>query len=139
MLKKNTFHKNERLCSLIAIDRLFNGGSRSYSAFPIRIVYRMEETEGPSEVKVLITVSKRHFHHAVRRNRVKRQIREAYRNHKAILTQAIEPLHKSLLVAFIWQDNKLWNSDEVSERVLRLLNRVAEKINGHETHAEATE
>lgn len=140
MSKKNTFHKCERLCSLIAIDRLFNGGSRSFSAFPIRIVYRLEEKapEKPSEVQVLITVSKRHFHHAVDRNRVKRQIREAYRIEKELLIQAVGPLQKSMLVSFIWQDDKLWDTNDVHQRVQRLITRVVEKIS-HGTNPETTE
>lgn len=140
-MHKNSFHKSERLCSIITIERLFNGGSRSFSAFPIRIVYRLEEKEetlSSSDIKVLITVSKRHFHHAVDRNRVKRQIREAYRMHKEILHQAITPMNKSLSVAFIWQDDRLWESADINERVQRLLNRVADKIS-HVTSQEDAE
>lgn len=140
MPKRYTFHKRERLCSLIAIDRLFNGGSRSFSAFPIRIVYRLEEKSAnePSDIKVLITVSKRHFHHAVQRNRVKRQIRETYRIHSNLLKEALAPLHKTLLVSFIWQDDYLWESKDIDERMLRLINRVAEKIS-HNTSNETVE
>lgn len=129
-MPKNTFHKSERLSSLIAIDRLFNGGSRSFSAFPIRIVYRLEDKKETdfSNIEVLITVSKRHFHHAVQRNRVKRQIREAYRANRGPLKEAISLAQKKILVAFIWQDNKLWDSQDVNDRVQRLLFRVTEKI-----------
>lgn len=130
-MPKNTFHKSERLSSLIAIDRLFNGGSRSFSAFPIRIVYRLEEMKNTdtSNVEILVTVSKRHFHHAVQRNRVKRQIREAYRANRTALKEAIVAAQKRILIAFIWQDDKLWESQEINERVQKLLDRVAEKIN----------
>lgn len=126
---RNTFQKHERLCSVIAIDRLFNGGSRSYSSFPIRIVYRLDENPAQkADIQVMITVSKRHFHHAVQRNRVKRQIREAYRKHKQLLWQALEGQPQALTLAFIWQDNNLWSSAAVEKKIVNLLNRLVEKI-----------
>ena len=130
MPKTHTFHKSERLCSVIAIERLFNRESQSFSAFPIRVVYRLEEKgeNEPSDVKVLISVSKKHFHNAVDRNRVKRQIREAYRVRKSVLHQALANQHTTLLLAFIWQDGKHWESNDVNSRVEKLLNRLAEKI-----------
>ena len=89
-----TFHKAERLCSKRVIENLFNGGNKSMSAFPIRAVYMPAKTGDLSApVTVLISVSKRRFKHAVQRNRVKRQLREAYRKHKHILydTLATQP------------------------------------------------
>lgn len=139
-MPKNTFHKSERLNSVIAIDRLFNGGSRSFSAFPIRIVYRLEDLKSTdtSNIEVLVTVSKRHFHHAVQRNRVKRQIREAYRAYRNPLKEAITLAQKKILVAFIWQDDKLWDSRDINERIEKLLCRVTEKIS-HTNDSETTE
>ena len=58
---------------------MFEGGvSKSFSIFPIRVVY-MPVEQGEAPASILISVSKRRFKRAVKRNRVKRQIREAYR------------------------------------------------------------
>ena len=58
---------------------MFEGGvSKSFSIFPIRVVY-MPVEQGEVPASILISVSKRRFKRAVKRNRVKRQIREAYR------------------------------------------------------------
>ena len=74
----NTLHKSERLDKKKVIDKMFSGGARSFSVFPLRVVYLpVEELEAP--VSILVSVSKRRFKRAVKRNRVKRQIREAYR------------------------------------------------------------
>lgn len=74
----NTLHKTERLDKKKVIDKMFSGGARSFSVFPLRVVYlSVEELEAP--VSILVSVSKRRFKRAVKRNRVKRQIREAYR------------------------------------------------------------
>ena len=82
-----SFRKSERIHSLKQIDELFGGGkSRALSAFPIRVVYRYVHrlpTETPFQV--LISVPKRNLKHAVDRNRVKRQLREAYRLNKHLL------------------------------------------------------
>ena len=69
----NTLHKSERLDKKKVIDKMFSGGARSFSVFPLRVVYLpVEELEAP--VSILVSVSKRRFKRAVKRNRVKRQI-----------------------------------------------------------------
>ena len=56
------------------------------SAFPIRVVYRLVEPQpNAAQIQMLVSVPKKHFKRAVKRNRVKRQIREAYRKHKHVL------------------------------------------------------
>lgn len=68
---------------------MFEGGvSKSFSIFPIRVVY-MPVEQGEVPASILISVSKRRFKRAVKRNRVKRQIREAYRKNKSLLVDAI--------------------------------------------------
>lgn len=76
-----TLAKAERICSKKLTDRLFNGSSgRSLSAFPLRMVYTVvsREEDAPAAL-MLVSVPKRHFKRAVKRNRVKRQVREAFR------------------------------------------------------------
>ena len=68
----------------------------------------------------MVSVSKRCFKHAVDRNRVKRQVREAYRKHKAIVAE------HEIAIAFIWLDNHLRSSEKVESSVIRLLQRIDE-------------
>ncbi len=79
-IPKYTFPKRERLCSIKSIDSLFSGGE-SFIAYPLRVVYRIEteNDETQRSASLLISVSKKKFKRAVKRNRVKRLIREAYR------------------------------------------------------------
>ncbi|MBQ9287880.1 MAG: ribonuclease P protein component [Bacteroidaceae bacterium] len=122
-----TFKKPERLCSKIEIDRLFDGGSKSMSAFPIRVVFRLDDAE-ELNVAVLISVSKKRFHRAVKRNLVKRQIREAYRKNKGVLWDVLKEHSKALSLAFIWLDDEIHESAEVEKKVVNLLLRVKEKL-----------
>lgn len=131
-MEPKTFGKAEKLCSKTLVARLFAGKLSSLSAWPLRVVFHMvDSAEMPEEpcVQVLVSVSKRHFKRAVKRNRVKRQIREAYRKHKGLLIDAVSQMpDKRLLVAFIWQDDKLHESEKVERKVAGLLQRIAEKM-----------
>ena len=122
-----TFSKRERIVSRKLIERLFSqGSSHSTSAYPLRIVY-METEREEVPVQMMVSVSKRHFKRAVKRNRVKRQIREAYRHHKQLLIEKV-PEDKSLAVAFIWLSDELFDSRQVEKSVRRLLEKVAERV-----------
>lgn len=79
-------------------------------------------------VQTLVSVSKRHFKRAVKRNRVKRQIREAYRLNKQLIYNAVLQSDKQLYIAFIWQADQLYETAEVKECVKKLLQRVAENV-----------
>lgn len=71
-----TFKKLERLCSETAIETLFKGG-RKVRAFPFLAICLKRENNDPA--RILISVAKKRFHHAVDRNSVKRKVRAAYR------------------------------------------------------------
>ena len=128
-LASPTLSKRERIVSRKLIEQLFSkGSSRSTSAFPLRIVFMDKaREEGEAVVQILISVSKRHFKRAVKRNRVKRQIREAYRHYKHILAIRV-PEDKSLAIVFIWQADELFDSQQVKRSVRRLLEKVAGSV-----------
>lgn len=86
-----------------------------------------ERQDRQEPVEVLISVPKKRFHHAVDRNRVKRQIREAYRLQKHLLTVII-PQEQTVDIAFVWLSDKLLPSAEVNSRMKNLLERIATRI-----------
>lgn len=119
--RRCTLPKAERLHSKKLINDLFNGGhSKSMTAFPLRLIY-MPAPEGTVS-QMLISVPKRCFRRANKRNRVKRQVREAYRRNK--LPEGFQPM----VLAFIWLDNQLHDSADVSRAVVALLTRLRERI-----------
>lgn len=135
----HTLGRQERIKSSKLIDELFSGGkSQSMAAFPLRVVWSIKEQDSPLTTQILVSVSKRHFKRAVKRNRVKRQIREAYRLNKDILNHSP---HKSvaspfgedggapqLFLAFIWQSDEILPTAVVEERMKNLLTRLSEKL-----------
>jgi ribonuclease P protein component len=118
--------KQERLTGMTLIEKLFNGGnSRALTAFPLRMVYMAVERDGNQPAaRILVSVPKRYFKRAVKRNRVKRQVREAFRLNKHLLHIADS---RQLLLAFIWMDNRLHDTDEVERKVKNLLIRLDER------------
>ena len=76
MRKRQDFPKNERLKSKREIQELFSKGS-SFFLYPYKVKFKpSEELVYP---QTLVSVSKKFFKKAVIRNRLKRQIKEAYR------------------------------------------------------------
>lgn len=123
----SVLEKRERMVSRLLIESLF-AGSRSMAAFPLRAVYKTRPcSKGDAPVQLLLSVPKKHFHHAVDRNRIKRQLREAYRLHKALLYEALPP-DEQLLLALIWLSDTQLTTREVEGRVLSLMQRMAEKL-----------
>ena len=122
-----TLHKSERLNRKKIIDKMFAGGAHSFSVFPIRVVYLpVEELEEPASI--LVSVSKRRFKRAVKRNRVKRQRREAYRLHKQALWDVLVAKNQKIGIAFIYLSDELVNSSFLQERMGIALSRVIEKL-----------
>ena len=128
---RNSLRKSERLNKKKVIEKMFAGGSRSFSLFPLRVVYLpVEELE--ENVSILVSVSKRRFKRAVKRNRVKRQIREAYRKNKHALQEVLVGRNLRLALAFIYLSDKLEESSLIEERMQTALSRIAEKVAGAE-------
>lgn len=127
--RSHTFSKAERLCSKKLIERLFGGEGKSFPAFPLRVVYMpLTEEEMAADVSILVSVPKKRFKRAVKRNRVKRQVREAYRRNKHILAEVLAAQEGAprMALAFIWLDGKLHPSVEVEQKVKKLLHHIAE-------------
>lgn len=125
-----TLDKKERLNSKAVIERLFAGGSKSFPSYPLRVVYMPQESDEKDvpAASILISVPKKRFKRAVKRNLVKRQVREAYRKNKHLLLDALASKNKRLVLAFIWLDNNIHSSAEVEEKVKKLLLHIAEKL-----------
>ena len=122
-----TLSKEERICSKKLINELFTGNGRSMTAFPLRVVF-MKRTivDDQPRAAMLVSVPKRYFKHAVDRNRVKRQVRVAFRRNKSIITQNLTDDHEAVAMAFVWLTNEKFPSSEVENRMVRLLTRISE-------------
>ncbi len=81
--------KSERLCGKTAVVGLFEHG-KSSSAGCLRCKYAIRADQDPS--RIVVSVPKRHFKRAVKRNLLKRRLREAYRHQKDLLGPSVDIL-----------------------------------------------
>lgn len=122
-----TFSKNERLCSKILIDRLVENGC-SFNNFPFRISW-LPIAESSAPVKIVISVPKRTFKRAVDRNRLKRQIREAYRKEKQKVYDVLEDLPagqagKKILLMLVYTAKTKMEYRELEQKMTEALQRL---------------
>lgn len=127
----NSFSKEERLCGTKSIDKLFASGN-SFISYPLRIVYILDDKTDSNQppISVLISVSKRKFKRAVKRNRVKRLIREVYRLNKTEYLDFLHTHNKNLNIAFLYLKNELPTFSEIEKSIKKtvvLLNERMEK------------
>ena len=127
-MKSNSLHKSERLDKKKLIEKLFGGGARSFSVFPLRVVYLALDNVQGEHAAILVSVSKRRFKRAVKRNRVKRQIREAYRLNKQPLLQILKEHNLHIAIAFIYLSDELTDSSLITERMKTALSRISEQL-----------
>jgi len=123
-----TFTKQERLCGAKLIDRLFSEGNRQIAVFPVRLVWLLTDDSSFEGVRILISAPKRNFHHAVDRNRIKRQIREFYRTSSVQLKEVVSASHQGLALAFLFNDNKLWETEKLQSKLQLAMDRLVDSI-----------
>ena len=102
--QKLTFNKKERLSSKTLIDEVFEKGKKvkSYPFIATYLELKPDESKSNSPVKVVITVPKRKVKFANKRNRVRRQIKEAYRLNKPEFYTQLEAKNANLALFLIY-------------------------------------
>ena len=135
MIQLLTLRKEERLNSKIAIGELFEHGE-SFIAYPLRFIYRSTPVaqNNTDEKKVLpstvlISVSKRYFKRAVKRNLIKRQIREAYRLNKHPFISELSALNKTIEFGVLYVGKEVMSHQVIEKKMLIGLNRIVRAIN----------
>ena len=111
-----TLSKSERLCGKKAIAELMEHGKGGVAGC---LRYKYLKT-GEAVTRILVSVPKRHFKRAVKRNLLKRRIRESYRLQKELLPVPVD-------IAFLYQDREVRTFDEIYASMTGVLSAVAAK------------
>ena len=119
--------KYERICKENDIQALFDKGE-GFSVYPFRVVFLFRHDESrPVTVRLLVSVSKKRFHHAFKRNHVKRLMRESWRRNKAPLYEICEKDNISLDVALVYTATVIHSYEEVLEKTHKAVNELIKK------------
>lgn len=117
----NTFSKKEKLCSKKLTDELFQSGNK-FLVFPFSIHWKIcQKEEIPAPAQVLIATSKRKFHHAVDRNKVKRLMRECYRTHKGDIYSILEEKNIRIIISINYIHNGILDYKHFDEKFVKMM------------------
>ena len=119
------FPKNERLTLQKDIDRLFESG-QTFVAYPLRIIYLPDVGNHHSApgISVLISVPKKRIRLAVKRNKIKRLIRESYRLNKSETSTLFKQNGKQLHIAFLYISNDMKMYAHIEKAVQKTLEHI---------------
>lgn len=115
-----TFKKSERLTSRKIIDTIFAAGS-TLKKYPIILKYYAVDFEDKEPLKVVMSVPKRRIKNATDRNRIKRLMREAYRQHKMVFKEKMRTEGKSLALFFIYNGKENPDYATIEEKIKLIL------------------
>ena len=119
-----SFTKAERISLQREIDLLFQEGA-SFTAYPLRVIYVEKKPFSGVPVAILISVPKKRLKRAVKRNRVKRLIRETYRLNKNALWESLHLSGKGLLIAFVYVGNEVCSFSTLNTSMKKIIARFA--------------
>lgn len=127
MNKTNSFPKAEHLCGEKRIARLYTQGE-AFMAFPFRVVFRIEQKKDLATASVMVSVPKKRFKRAVKRNRLKRLLREAYRLNKHALIDLLDEKQLQVHVAFNYVSDEELDFMTVEKKMKIALQKLMDKI-----------
>lgn len=121
--------KEQRLYRKKAIQNLFEKG-KGFSFYPFRVVTYPHKPvdEEPSVPRVVISVSKKRFHHAVKRNKVKRLIREAWRKNKSGIMLKCEVKNLTFDFALVYTATVILSYQEIEKKIKELSLRLENSL-----------
>lgn len=127
MTQKHTLGKFERLKRRKAIDQVFRKG-KSFSVFPVRVSFAFVPYI-ESSLQAGFSASSRNFGRSTDRNRIKRQLREAYRLQKDTLQEITVQKNIKLAVFFVYTGKELPEYATLSEKIGVILQRLTGIVN----------
>ncbi len=123
------FPKAEKLCSRKIIDAIYNYGKKIKSyPFILNYLEVEQEAEMTFPLQIVISVPKRKIRLAAKRNRLKRQIREAYRlNKKPLIDEVIIGNRKmALFLVYIGKEKETYSF--IEKKLILLLDTLIKEI-----------
>lgn len=113
-----TLSKIERLSGQAAVSALMSKGRWSHST---HFRFCVKDENGLDLNRIIVSVPKRNFKRAVKRNLLKRRIREAYRTQKSLVGRV------GLDILFVYNSTEILSSEEIRTEIGEILASVGER------------
>jgi ribonuclease P protein component len=123
----NSFSKSEHLCGEKRINRLFTDGE-AFIAYPLRVVFLIEPKTDIEPLSILVSVPKKRFKRAVKRNILKRRIREAYRLNKQSICEKLNGKEIQIHIAFNYVSNDVLEYATIEKKMKLSLQKIIDKM-----------
>ena len=127
---RHTLPKKERLCGKTAISKLLAKGR--HGKVP-GLRYCFSSDSGAEDNRILVSVPKKLFKRAVKRNLLKRRIRESWRKQKYALGEI-----KGYDILFTYSVKEVLTYEEIYESIGKIIDRIAHYSEPKETEGNVT-
>jgi ribonuclease P protein component len=122
-----TFTKEERLCSQKIIGEMFTSGE-SFLAYPLKVVFLKTDIPQSHPVQAAFTVSKRNFKRAVKRNILKRRMREAYRLNKPGFYRELAAKELQFAIMFVYIGKDMAEYPVIEKGMISAFRKLLSKV-----------
>lgn len=119
---RETFSKEERLCSVKIIEALFSGEGNVFYTSLFKVVWNVSDGLQQFPARTAFSVSKRGFRLAVTRNLIKRRMREAYRKNKHLLYEHLLSKNIKISLFIILRSDKVPDYKTTEKSVKEVIN-----------------
>jgi ribonuclease P protein component len=123
----HTFPKSERLTSHTVIDEIFSKG-KELKKFPFLLKYIYTKERQVNATQIVISVPKRRAKKAVDRNRLRRQIKEAYRLNKSEFQAYFENSGTTIVLFLIYTGKEKDEYSFLAEKLKLILKELTTKL-----------
>ena len=124
-MKKFSLNKTEKLKGIKPVRALFNNHSVAVS-FPLKAVYQYNK-QTKSSIKVGFSVAKRRISKAHHRNKIKRVLREGFRQQKSLLLVDKDNKYE-ISIMFIYLGEKAIKYPVIQQKMIEVIKKINNNI-----------
>jgi ribonuclease P protein component len=125
-MRGNSLKRNDMLKSKIQIDLLFKNGVR-LSKYPLKIILLpVNDSIQQKPCSLIVMASANKYKKAIVRNRIKRLLKDIYRNNKSLFYPYLTQYNKKCQLGIMYNGNEIPTFGEVEESMVSLLKRIPE-------------